>query len=494
MADINKLITLTLKNDAGPYFDAFYSTDCVSYTQSVDGDDLYLPTIGSTAVITVPEETVCIKLQSVTGYCDNSVISGSVPPTTTLSPTTSTTTLTPTTLAPTTLAPTTTTIAPTTTTTLAPTTTTTLAQTTTTLSPTTTTLSPTTTTLAPTTTTLAPTTTTLAPTTTLPPVTQIYSDSQPGSGNLNFCECDSVTVYNYQVLGSSVNIFANMVGKTIYENYATNTLFVGDDKWYCIATSNGVTPTINIQINNSGIVTAWIDCSTITTTTTLAPTTTTTLSPAGCYEYDILCPLGNPTGCFVSYTDCTGTSQSYTQPEDTNFPICAQPTPSVTGGTAELLGICPLTTTTTIAPTTLAPTTLAPTTTTTAAPNFIATGNYGVAGYTTVQYNVGINLTGMASTKTLLVGPSATCLTGCTYTGRINFSAGASGTITVERVAPDTTADDAGDITINVTAGSATISGESNPKTFSNGDTINYTWNVSSATTDAIFEVVIYEG
>lgn len=116
MADINKLITLTQINAAGPYFDAFYSVDCVNFTQSVDGDNVYLPTTGSTAVITVPEETICIKLQSVTGFCNNSVISGSgIPTTTTIAPTT-TTTLAPTTT--TTLSPTTTTLSPTTTTTL----------------------------------------------------------------------------------------------------------------------------------------------------------------------------------------------------------------------------------------------------------------------------------------------------------------------------------------------------------------------------------------
>lgn len=113
MADINKLITLTEKNDAGPYFDVFYSADCLSFTQSVDGNDVYLPSIGSTVIVTVPDTTDCIKLQSVTGPCDNFVISGSNAPTTTTTTTTTaapTTTTTSTTAAPTTTTTTSTTV------------------------------------------------------------------------------------------------------------------------------------------------------------------------------------------------------------------------------------------------------------------------------------------------------------------------------------------------------------------------------------------------
>jgi len=53
MADIFKEITLTERNNAGPYFDVFYSTDCINYTQSVDGDNVYLPFVGATAIVTV---------------------------------------------------------------------------------------------------------------------------------------------------------------------------------------------------------------------------------------------------------------------------------------------------------------------------------------------------------------------------------------------------------------------------------------------------------
>jgi hypothetical protein len=127
MPDISKIITLTsLGSNAGPTFDAYYSLDCVNYTQSVDGNDISLPYIGSTATITIPDNTLCIKLVNLSSGClfnDYVEYLGSA---TTLTPTT---TLAPTTLTPTTLVPTTTltpTVAPTTvgpTTTIAPVTT-----------------------------------------------------------------------------------------------------------------------------------------------------------------------------------------------------------------------------------------------------------------------------------------------------------------------------------------------------------------------------------
>lgn len=85
MANINKQITLSSKeNSAGPYFDAYYSTDCVNFTISSDGTNVYLPSVSSTAIITVPDNTICIKLVNKTGICNNNeYISGSVPTTTT---------------------------------------------------------------------------------------------------------------------------------------------------------------------------------------------------------------------------------------------------------------------------------------------------------------------------------------------------------------------------------------------------------------------------
>lgn len=114
MANIQKTITLTLKNSSGPYFDVYYSNDCTNYTQSIDGDNVYLPSVSSSVIVTVPDDTVCIKLESVPEPCDNFVISGSLTTTTTTTAPTTTTTTT-TTAATTTT--TTTTTAPTTTTT-----------------------------------------------------------------------------------------------------------------------------------------------------------------------------------------------------------------------------------------------------------------------------------------------------------------------------------------------------------------------------------------
>jgi len=91
------------------------------------------------------------------------------------------------------------------------------------------------------------------------------------------------------------------------------------------------------------------------TTTTLSPTTstsTTTLAPTGCYQWEVDCPSGNPTGCIVNYTDCNGSPQTINVPDDTAGLICARPTPSSTSATVTLVGTCVPPTTTTQAPTT----------------------------------------------------------------------------------------------------------------------------------------------
>jgi hypothetical protein len=198
-----------------------------------------------------------------------------------------------------------------------------------------------------TTTTTSTSTTSTTTTTTLSGITDIWSDTIPRYGNLQSCGCTGETGrFNFQVLGNGVNIYADMTGRLVYEDYDTNTIFIGDDLWYCITDVEDTETTISIQINNFGFITDWVDCSTTTTTTTTSTTTTTT-GATGCYEYLITCPLGNPLGCNVQYTDCNGDIQSYTQPDDTDYPICARPTPTVTGGFATFLGDCGLTTTTT---------------------------------------------------------------------------------------------------------------------------------------------------
>lgn len=85
MANISKQITLSAKqNSAGPLFDAYYSTDCVNFTICIDGTNISLPSVGSTAIVTVPDTTACIKLINKTAICNNNeYVSGSVPTTTT---------------------------------------------------------------------------------------------------------------------------------------------------------------------------------------------------------------------------------------------------------------------------------------------------------------------------------------------------------------------------------------------------------------------------
>lgn len=105
MPNINKQITLTSKeNSAGPYFDVYYSTDCVSYTICIDGSGVYLPNINSTAIVTVPDNTICIKLINKNANCGNNDYVDAFGTTTT-----TTTTAAPTTTSTTTLGPTTTT-------------------------------------------------------------------------------------------------------------------------------------------------------------------------------------------------------------------------------------------------------------------------------------------------------------------------------------------------------------------------------------------------
>lgn len=112
MADAYFIVTLSsTEGGSGPNYNAFYSTDCNSYTASIPSS-ITLENVGSQATITVPDNTQCIKLTSVNSNCDNSIIvSGITTTTTTAGPTTTTT------AAPTT---TTTTAAPTTTTTAGP--------------------------------------------------------------------------------------------------------------------------------------------------------------------------------------------------------------------------------------------------------------------------------------------------------------------------------------------------------------------------------------
>jgi hypothetical protein len=116
---INKTIVLTEKGiSAGPLYSAFWSTDCVNYTFAQT--NISLPQIGSTATISVDDNTICIKLVNLSPTCNENDVVIDVRVTTTTTTTAGPTTTTTTTTAGPTTTTTTTTGAPTTTTTYAP--------------------------------------------------------------------------------------------------------------------------------------------------------------------------------------------------------------------------------------------------------------------------------------------------------------------------------------------------------------------------------------
>jgi len=95
----NTTIQITLSADggkSGPLYDAYYSTDCVSYSEFSGSTNLYLPDLGSTAIISIPDTTKCLKLINLSAGCnENEIIKTlnfTTTTTTTSSPTTTTTT------------------------------------------------------------------------------------------------------------------------------------------------------------------------------------------------------------------------------------------------------------------------------------------------------------------------------------------------------------------------------------------------------------------
>lgn len=375
-------------------------------------------------------------------------------------------------------------------------------------------------TLEATTCTVVPTTTTTTSTT--QPVTTTTTTTTTIA---EVCNCITVDVLNTQLTNGGLDLYyiVNDCGggaRDVNLNATLGTEYNGSTYFgLCSRTtlSNlfkygpSGTPFVGIEgmnvTPNGTVCTIDVDClpvvPTTTTTTTTQPVTTTTTTISGNYK---IADCG--TGLFYNmpkdYPFSLSDVVQYVRNSEPDFVYCGTIVDLNFGGIADAtlwsgnayacddfihcdFSIATTTTTTT----TTAPVT---TTTTTTAPNFIAEGNYGVAGYSTVEYDVAYQFTGMTKLRTLFVGPSVTCNTGCSYSAYDVWSNGASGDITVTRVAPDSTADDLGDISINLLAGSATISGEPNPKIFTSGTTINYTWNISNISDDAIFQVVIYEG
>ena len=192
---------------------------------------------------------------------------------------------------------------------------------------------------------------------------------------------------------------------------------------------------------------------------------------------------------------CIGEEKCYT--------FATTPTPTLTSTPTLTPTLTPTPTATAPGATVGAPTntpTLTPTLTPTPTSSstlgqFSLTGNYGVVGYSTVSYKADFVFTGLKN-MSLSAGPDVSCSTGCTNTGTpfVTGTVDGTGTITVTRVAPDGTADDAGDISINVNDGSGiSISTANNPQTFINGTTISYTWNISGWTTSEDIDVIVFE-
>lgn len=68
---ISRKITLTEKGaNAGPVFALYYSLDCSTYTFQ---ENVTLPTATSYVIVSLPDNTQCIKLISL-GECTNEVI------------------------------------------------------------------------------------------------------------------------------------------------------------------------------------------------------------------------------------------------------------------------------------------------------------------------------------------------------------------------------------------------------------------------------------
>ncbi len=322
MATEIRKITLTEYNNlSGPAYSVQYSTDCITYSQSMDCTNLFLAGVGSFGFCTVDEDTTCIRLTSINSPCTNSVVEDLTPTTTTTTSTTTSTTTTSTTSTTTTAAPTTTTTSTTsTTTTLAPTTTTT--STTTTLAPTTTT-STTTTTVAPTTTTTTvepttTTTTTLAPTTTTttaePTTTTTTTTTAAPTTTTTTEPCVDCFVYTWQnVTGSVVGIGGRNCNGFDTWSFNTDPSTSGSTPCARQFSAQQITDYANLGLNIISSASCGNSC--IPTTST---TSTTTAAPSTlCYEIETV--QSSQGECF----DCPGFFASTTDTILHIFDICS---------------------------------------------------------------------------------------------------------------------------------------------------------------------------
>ena len=319
MANITERIFLThIGADAGPYYDIYYSTNCVDYTIIDGGSNVYLPTLGNYVDLEIPDTTTCIKLVNLAEGCeDNEVILDIYLPTPTPTPTqsptptpTETATPTPT---PTESATATPTPTPTPTATIRPTSTPTPTPTATNVPPTPT-PTPTATDVPPTptptptqipgdptptpvpTNTPTPTATAVPPTPTVSPtqtptptptptgvnqpVYWFYTDDFPNIGEPEPSgPCIWLTYINMYTTQTTLET-ATAPGRYVYEDINLITGWDGNNKWYGAGVSYDGAPLYSIRISESGLI----------------------LDRTSCFE-----PTPTPTATVASYTDYTHT-------------------------------------------------------------------------------------------------------------------------------------------------------------------------------------------
>ena len=267
MANEIRKITLTQYNgESGPAYNVEYSTDCITYSQSVDCTNLFLPSIGSFGLCTVDEDTTCVRLTSINSPCTNSVIEDLRPTTTTTTTTSTTTTSTTTTAAPTT------------------------------------------------------TTTTIATTTTTTTVGQITADFF-GAGITNelaFETCNNGTTYSFGLIGDEVNF---CTAEVLVLDITAITSSIPFNGTFYLSKDGFVRAFQKFGFDPSAYSIGLCEfCSNFTTTTTTTSTTTTTTTAApstDCYVIETI--QSAPGECF----DCEGFFASSTDTIITFFDGCS---------------------------------------------------------------------------------------------------------------------------------------------------------------------------
>lgn len=72
MANIKvKLTLLTTGGNSGPLYNAYYTTDGTNYIIAVDGSNVTLTSIASQVIITIPDNSINVKLVNLTAGCQN---------------------------------------------------------------------------------------------------------------------------------------------------------------------------------------------------------------------------------------------------------------------------------------------------------------------------------------------------------------------------------------------------------------------------------------